>query len=222
MEEIRDQGSALLRLVHLAARGRPAARREGQGAADQISLVEFSDFECPACGQAFLDLSRLMASGEVSVRLVHRNFPLSSDCNPQVKQQGHTHACQAAVAYECASAQGKSKEYYRTLFQNQRALDTPSLVGYAARLGLDQGEFERCLNSPAAAARVAADVAAGAAVGRGVDTDVLHQRPTGPRQPQAGAFPVRARDRAGAARRRRKSACRAPLSGARSRSPCRP
>jgi len=132
---------------------------------DQITLVEFSDFECPACARAFTDLSRLLASGQVPVKLVHRNFPLSSDCNPQVTQQGHAHACQAAVAYECAAAQGKSQEYYRTLFQNQSSLDEPSLVGYAARLGLDQGEFERCLASPAAAAKVAADVAAGAAAG---------------------------------------------------------
>lgn len=133
--------------------------------ADQITLVEFSDFECPACGRAYADLSRLIASGEASIRLVHRNFPLSSACNPQVKQEGHKHACQAAVAYECAAAQGKSQDYYRTLFQNQSALDTPSLVGYAARLGLDQGEFERCLSSPAAAAKVAEDVATGAAAG---------------------------------------------------------
>lgn len=132
---------------------------------EQITLVEFSDFECPACGRAFLDLTPILESARVPVKLVHRNFPLSSGCNPQVKQEGHPHACQAAVAYECASAQGKQKEYYRTLFQNQSALDTPSLVGYAARVGLDQGEFERCLASPAAAAKVAADVAAGAAVG---------------------------------------------------------
>ncbi len=57
------------------------------------------------------------------------------------------------------------KAPHSALFQNQSALDTPSLVGYAARVGLDQGEFERCLASPAAAAKVAADVAAGAAVG---------------------------------------------------------
>jgi protein-disulfide isomerase/uncharacterized membrane protein len=132
---------------------------------NQVTMVEFSDFECPACGQAFVDLNQLTARGDVSFRLVHRNFPLNMDCNPEVKQQGHPHACQAAVAYECASAQGKADEYYRTLFQNQGALDTPSLIGYAARLGLDQGEFERCLSSPAAAAKVAADVAAGAKAG---------------------------------------------------------
>jgi protein-disulfide isomerase/uncharacterized membrane protein len=135
------------------------------GSPDQITLVEFSDFECPACGRAFIDLGPILASSQVPIHHVHRNFPLNMDCNPEVKQQGHAHACQAAVAYECAAAQGKAHEYYDTLFKNQSALDQPSLIGYAARLGLDQGEFERCLSSPAAAAKVAADVAAGAKAG---------------------------------------------------------
>jgi protein-disulfide isomerase len=138
---------------------------EEAGSPDEVvTLVEFSDFECPACARAYVDLGRVLA-GEDRVRLVHRNFPLNSDCNPQVSMQGHPHACQAATAYECAASQGKGKEYSGMLFQNQSALDTPSLVGYAARLGLDQGEFERCLASPAAAAKVAEDVAAGVAAG---------------------------------------------------------
>src|SRR5690606_9211674 len=132
---------------------------------DAVTLVEFSDFECPACARAFADLAPVLARAEGKVAVVHRNFPLSSRCNPQVKTEGHVHACEAAAAYECAASQGKAKEYARMLFENQSALDRPSLVGYAARLGLDQSEFERCLASPAAAAKVAADVAIGAKVG---------------------------------------------------------
>lgn len=132
---------------------------------DVVTLVEFSDFECPACARAFADLAPVLARAEGKVALVHRNFPLSSECNPQIKSAGHAHACEAASAYECAAAQGKGKEYSRMLFENQSALDRPSLVGYAARLGLDQLEFERCLSSPAAAAKVAADIAVGAAAG---------------------------------------------------------
>ncbi|MEW6268592.1 MAG: vitamin K epoxide reductase family protein [Thermodesulfobacteriota bacterium] len=132
---------------------------------DAVTLVEFSDFQCPACARAFVDLGPVLARAEGQVALVHRNFPLSSECNPQVKSEGHENACEAAAAYECAATQGKAEEYARMLFDNQSALDRPSLVGYAARLGLDQGEFERCLGSPAAAAKVAADIAVGAAAG---------------------------------------------------------
>src|SRR5262249_40361372 len=77
----------------------------------------------------------------------------------------HEHACLAAAAAECAGAQGKFWPYERLLFQHQDSLDQPSLLGFAARLSLDQAEFERCLTSPAAAAAVAEDVAAGPAAG---------------------------------------------------------
>jgi protein-disulfide isomerase/uncharacterized membrane protein len=129
-----------------------------------ITVVEYSDFECPHCGHAFFDLNRALG-GAKDVRLIYRHFPLNSDCNPEVQTRVHSRACQAAVAAECAGAQGKFWEYHKLLFEHQDALDPPSLLGYAARLSLDQGEFERCLASPAAAAAVAADVAAGAAAG---------------------------------------------------------
>ncbi len=130
-----------------------------------VTVVEFTDYECPYCARAYADLKKALAAGESGVRVVFRNFPLSSDCNPQLQAQVHAHACQAAVASRCAGAQGKFADYQALLFQHQDALDAPSLAGYAARLGLDQGEFERCLASPAAAAAVAEDVAAGAAAG---------------------------------------------------------
>jgi protein-disulfide isomerase/uncharacterized membrane protein len=134
-------------------------------ASDPVTIVEFTDFECPYCARAYQDLKRALSADHAGVNVVVRNFPLNSDCNPQVRSQVHTHACQAAAAGECAGAQGKFREYEALLFEHQDALDAPSLIGYAARLGLDQTEFERCLGSPAATAAVAEDVAAGAAAG---------------------------------------------------------
>lgn len=145
--------------------GKIEGRHAEGDASAPITLVEFSDFECPHCGRAYADLSRALEKGAQDVRLVYRHFPLNSDCNPQVQTRVHTRACQAAVAAECAGAQGKFWPYQRLLFEHQDALDSPSLLGYAARLSLDQAEFERCLSSPAAAAAVAEDVAAGAAAG---------------------------------------------------------
>ena len=130
-----------------------------------ITVIEFSDFECPHCGHAFVDLTGALQTAGKEVRLLYRHFPLNSDCNPQIHTRLHENACLAAVAAECAGAQGKFWPYERLLFQHQDALDQPSLLGFAARLSLDQAEFERCLTSPAAAAAVAEDVAAGAAAG---------------------------------------------------------
>ena len=143
-----------------------ADQGQSEGPSDApVTVVEFTDFECPYCARAYSDLKRALGTGEPGVRVVFRNFPLNSDCNPQVRAQVHAHACQAAVAGQCAGAQGRYSDYQALLFQHQDALDAPSLIGYAARLGLDQAEFERCLSSPAAAAAVAEDVAAGAAAG---------------------------------------------------------
>jgi len=130
-----------------------------------ITVIEFSDFECPHCGHAFVDLNRALEREPKDIRLLYRHFPLNADCNPQIHTKLHTHACQAAVAAECAGAQGKFWPYQHLLFEHQDSLDQPSLLGFAARLALDQREFERCLASPAAAAAVAEDVAAGAAAG---------------------------------------------------------
>jgi protein-disulfide isomerase len=131
----------------------------------RITLVEFSDFECPHCGRAFIDLNDALSREADDINLVHRNFPLNSDCNPEIGSRVHQHACQAAVAAECAAAQGRAHEYNRLLFTNQDALDGPSLISYAVKVGLDRPEFERCMSSSAAAAAVAEDVAAGAAAG---------------------------------------------------------
>ena len=130
-----------------------------------ITVVEFTDFECPFCARAFQDLKTALGKEQQDVRVVVRNFPLNSQCNPQIQTEVHGSACRAALAAVCAGAQGRFKEYQGLLFENQSQLDPASLTGYAGRTGLETTEFERCIASPAAAAAVAADVAAGAAAG---------------------------------------------------------
>ncbi|MFM7142843.1 MAG: thioredoxin domain-containing protein [Alphaproteobacteria bacterium] len=129
-----------------------------------VTIVEFTDFECPYCGRAYQDLKTALADSP-DVRVVVRNFPLNSKCNPQVQTDVHANACLAAIAGACAGAQGRFQEFQGLLFENQANLDRASLAGYAGRAGLDGAEFARCLDSPAASAAVAADVAAGAAAG---------------------------------------------------------
>jgi protein-disulfide isomerase/uncharacterized membrane protein len=136
-----------------------------KGAPDApLTIVEFSDFECPACGQAFGDLRELVRS-RPDVRLVFRNFPLDSSCNVEMHRQLHPEACQAAAAAECASKLGRFWEYHDLLFENQKALDRESLFRYAREVGLDIPTFRACLDDPATMDRIAADVAAGARLG---------------------------------------------------------
>jgi len=138
-----------------ASKGRPDA---------PVTIVEFSDFQCPACGQAFRDLHEVLAR-RTDVRLVFRNFPLDSSCNEAMPRALHPDACLAAIAAECARQQNRFWEYHDRLFENQHTLDRDSLFRYARDLGLDIPTFRTCLDAPETRSRVSDDVRAGIAAG---------------------------------------------------------
>jgi protein-disulfide isomerase len=128
-----------------------------------VTIVEFSDFECPACGQAFAQI-RSFLHDRPDVRFVFRHFPLDSSCNPVLKQALHPDACAAAVAAECAGAQDEFWPYHDQLFTHQLELDRDSLFRYARDVGLDIPRFRTCLDDPATLARVKDDIATGTRV----------------------------------------------------------
>jgi protein-disulfide isomerase len=104
-----------------------------------VTIVEFSDFQCPYCEQAASSvLPQIFQQYPDEVRLVYRDFPLT---------QIHPQALPAALAAECADDQGKFWEYHDLLFANQSALDDASLEAYAAQIGLDQAVFDQCYTS---------------------------------------------------------------------------
>jgi len=117
-----------------------------------VTLVEYGDFECPYCGQAYLIVRELMARMGDQVRLAFRNFPLT---------QMHPHAQHAAEAAECAGAQGKFWEMHDLLYENQDALEDDDLVSYAAQIGLDMDRFQIELAQHAHADRVREDFMSG-------------------------------------------------------------
>jgi protein-disulfide isomerase len=129
-----------------------------------VSIVEFSDFQCPHCAQAFRDLRDLCAS-RADVAVIFRHFPLDATCNPGVAGGGHPNACLAACAAECAAKQDRFWPYHDVLFENQQQLDRGSLFRYARDVGLDLDAFRSCLDAPETRALVSADVAAGATAG---------------------------------------------------------
>jgi protein-disulfide isomerase len=102
-----------------------------------VTIVEFSDFQCPACRMAAPSLRQLEQKYKDKVRVVFRNYPLSFHANAQG-------AAEAALA---ANEQGKFWEMHDKLFANQQALDRPSLEKYAAELGLDVSRFKADLDS---------------------------------------------------------------------------
>lgn len=117
-----------------------------------VTLVEYGDYECPHCGQAYYivkELEHLLAS---QLRFVFRHFPLTSV---------HPHAELAAEAAEAAGAQGQFWPMHDCLFEHQRALDDQHLTEYAAELGLDMARFVREVAAHHYAARIREDFLSG-------------------------------------------------------------
>lgn len=120
-----------------------------------VTVVVFSDFQCPYCGQAHPLLARLLREHRDRLRLAFKHFPLA----------GHPRAMAAARAAEAARLQGRFWEMHDQLFEHQQALEDADLERYAAEVGLDLGKFRADLATAEVQARIDADRAEGAALG---------------------------------------------------------
>ncbi len=144
-----------------AVRAGPVTPASARGGGPAV-VIEFSDYECPFCAIAHAETDALLAS-RPDVKLVHKNFPLDSACNPVVKRAMHEGACVLAAAAVCAEEQGKLEPMSDALFENQkRKLPLDSV---AEGVGLDMARFHECLRAPSTGRRVQQDIAAGIAVG---------------------------------------------------------
>ena len=119
----------------------------------KVTLVEFSDFQCPYCAAAH-DTVHQVRERYPQVRVVFRHFPLAF----------HEHARLAAQAAAAAHAQGKFWPYHDRLFEHQNALDRKSLESYAQDLGLDVAAFKKGLDDNSFDAQVEADLSLGRSV----------------------------------------------------------
>jgi protein-disulfide isomerase len=114
--------------------------------------VEYGDYECPDCGNAYPVIKRLIAEMGPRLRFVFRNFPLYSV---------HPHASVAAQAAEAAAAQGKFWEMHDLLYEHQKDLADIEMSKFALRVGLEIYRFEADLASERFARRVADDYDSG-------------------------------------------------------------
>jgi protein-disulfide isomerase len=127
------------------------AQADGQviGAVNgRVTLVEFSDFQCPYCGYFYNTLVSLIAEFPDDLRVVYRHYPLQS-IHPQARA--------AAVASECAARQSAFEPYYHALFKGQGMLPLSPWIALAHTVGLDTVTFGDCLRSPLTAGRLASD-----------------------------------------------------------------
>ena len=138
--------------VEVATAGRP---ERGGGAKAPVTIIEFSDFQCPFCKRGEESVQKVFDTYGDKVRIVFRNYPLPF----------HERARPAAEAAACANAQGKFWEYNKKLFANQNALSDDNLKTYAKDLGLDSAKFEDCYAKKQFSADIDKDIADGAAAG---------------------------------------------------------
>jgi 2-hydroxychromene-2-carboxylate isomerase len=139
-------GRAQLSLDGVPVRGAPMA---------PVTIVEFSDFQCPYCSAAHPELERLVREFEGQIKLAFKHFPLSA----------HLRAVAAARAAEAARRQGKFWEMHDLLFAHQRELEDADLERYAAMAGLDVERFKADFAGADVQERVEADRAEGLKLG---------------------------------------------------------
>ena len=137
----------------------PAAPSRGRRQAP-VTVVEFSDFECPYCRRAAAMVEEVRTKYGDAVRVVFRNFPLPY----------HKSAHLAAEAALAAHAQGKFWEMHDRLFAHQTALDRATIDGFARELGLDLARFDAALDAGTFGAAVNADLLAGGPFVEGTPT----------------------------------------------------
>lgn len=134
----------------------PAYRQKGDpGAA--VVIVEYSDFQCPACRAAETTLKTMLTLYGQNAFFVYKHYPLENH---------HPWARPAAAASECAGRQGRFWEYHDALYDNQSQWSeggdpAEKFLGYARQLGLRESDFKACLKDPAVDAAISADIKEG-------------------------------------------------------------
>jgi len=127
-----------------------------------ISIIEFSDYQCPFCARFFSETLPLLKSEYIekgAVNFIYRDFPI---------QNIHPNAVAAAIASECANEQGDFWQYHDMLFRNQKEwnnLDSERALKtfgqYAYEIGIKQEQFDNCLNSGKYIEEVKEDLSSG-------------------------------------------------------------
>lgn len=121
-----------------------------------VTIVEFSDFQCPFCSRAVPIVKNLVKANPETVRVVYRHLPLETI---------HPRARDASIASGCAEDQGKFWEYHDALFENPGRFSDEDLARVAGEVGLDDAAYAACFEARTPEARVNADIEAARVAG---------------------------------------------------------
>ncbi len=127
-----------------------------------ITIVEYADFQCPACRESAFHLRPALFEFQKDVKLVFMNYPLDSNFNTSMQAQLHTMAGPAALAGVCATEFGDFWGYHDLIYRDQVSLSNQLLTKSAEDLGWDSRAFAECMVRDDVKARVLSDLAMGA------------------------------------------------------------
>jgi protein-disulfide isomerase len=159
-ESVADMANSVLSSPVLAVGAGPEFPSIGPAGA-KVTIVEFSDFQCPYCRLAAVTLHSVLARYPDKVRVVFRNFPLDASCNREMQRPLHQHACDAARVAWCAHQQGKFEPVYEELFEHQTSLGPGKSFELARGAGADPSKLEACVASSEASTAIVRDVEEG-------------------------------------------------------------
>ncbi len=138
----------------------------------ELNLIEFADYECPACQAVSMILSELYKKYEGRVRFIFKDYPLDSACNPNIKNSFHDNSCYAAFLARCAGTEGKFWEMNDHLFSvgvksegMSPAQLKEKMTEGVSLLGLDRAKIDSCLANPAVQEKILSDIKSGDAIG---------------------------------------------------------
>lgn len=156
------------------------------------AIVLFSDFQCPVCMRAELFLISVVDSHPEKLKLVFKNYPLSSKCNPRVPTNVHPKACQAAQAAYSAFLLGGARGFWIyafLLFAHQSELDADPWLALADKARLDQQTFSELMQADSPSAeKIRDDVSLGIRLGLDATPEIFFQNKKLPENWQSDNF----------------------------------
>ena len=124
-----------------------------------VTIVKYSDFECPACQRASSQIKAVVEKYKNKVLFVYKNFPLDNSCNKSIQREMHLYACQAAKMAVCAGEQGDELFWamHDALFSLGQ-FSKAELDLLPTELSLGVNAYQSCINSEAASQKIEADI----------------------------------------------------------------
>ena len=107
----------------------------------KVKLVEFADFECPACQGAARSVREVAKKYSDKILVVFKNYPLDKSCNPDMNGDFHKFACYAAIMARCAGTYGKFWQMHDLIYENQRDLSINNIEKWAKSLNLSDNQI---------------------------------------------------------------------------------